>query len=249
MAPIVVKFTDKYSPKQLPQQSKDEKKVLKSGKPISLEELKLKKKQLETQQQKQTKSKEDLENELNDHALDRLLSESHILTNTKKDSFSSGASLTLQTLNHENPIGNTRAKTLTNRIRSISSTNSKYGSQPSKLEKMPMSLRKGLIKSRIEKISKYEKDAKDAGIVLSKNKKDEFRNIFDNGVTSITDRIGTGIKKEKRIRDRGLKIQSVGRSTRNGLVISKDEIAKLTSSNDKGRRGKKGKRGGRGGKY
>ncbi|GME89846.1 unnamed protein product [Ambrosiozyma monospora] len=100
----------------------------------------------------------------------------------------------------------------------------------SKLENMPMNVRKGMIKHKMERIAKYEKEAKEAGIVLAKTKKGEFRNIEDRGVTSFTDRIGTGLKKNRKIRDRGLKITSVGRSTRNGLIISKDEAAKMTST-------------------
>ncbi|ANB14864.1 Faf1p [Sugiyamaella lignohabitans] len=86
-------------------------------------------------------------------------------------------------------------------------------------EKMPMSLRKGIEKSRKMKQDKYEAYAKEAGIVLARP-------------------AAGSVKKKPVKRDRGLKIASVGRNTRHGLVISKAEIAKYTS----GRGGAKGKR-------
>ncbi|KAG7883299.1 hypothetical protein KL937_000472 [Ogataea polymorpha] len=222
MAPLVVKFEDKYTPTKS-QPTKEDKKVLKSGRPITLEELKRNKKAQEEQLLKGSKSKSDEEDIKNDIALERLLSESHILADTR-GSIYSGADLTLQTLDHENPVGNARVKALNSRIQKVAEVN---GNGKKKLEKMPMEMRKGMIKAHLRKVEKYEREAKDAGIVLAKKKKEEFRQLSDRGVTSISTRIGKGIKKDKRIRDRGLKINTVGKSTRNGLVLSQKDIDKI----------------------
>ncbi|OWB54553.1 hypothetical protein B5S28_g403 [[Candida] boidinii] len=223
MAPVVVKFVDKYgnNPRE---QSKDDKKVLKSDRPISLSVLEEKRKTAEKQLLKNAKSKADQEDIKNDLALDRLISESHILATHQQYS---GAELTLQTLDHENPTGNARVRALDSRIQKLASVN---GKGVTKLEKMPMNMRKGMIKSRLQQVEKYEKEAKDAGIILAKKKKGEFRDIGNSkGATSISSRIGTGIKSTTKMRDRGLKINSIGRSTRNGLVIAQADIDRLTS--------------------
>ncbi|GME96705.1 unnamed protein product [[Candida] boidinii] len=117
MAPVVVKFVDKYgnNPRE---QSKDDKKVLKSGRPISLSVLEEKRKTAEKQLLKNAKSKADQEDIKNDLALDRLISESHILATHQQYS---GAELTLQTLDHENPTGNARVRALDSRIQKLAS--------------------------------------------------------------------------------------------------------------------------------
>ncbi|KAH3666243.1 hypothetical protein OGAPHI_004432 [Ogataea philodendri] len=222
MAPVVVKFEDKYAPSKV-EQSKEHKKILKSGKPISLEELKRKKRAREQQELKDSKTKEDKDDIKNDIALDRLLNESHILAETRAKAYS-GADLTLETLDHENPTGKARVKTLQNRLQKVSEVNGKDGQ---KLEKMPMNMRKGMVKAQLQRIEKYEREAKDAGIVLAKKKKGEFRQIGGRGTKSIDTRIGKGIKKDHRIRDRGLKINSIGKSTRNGLIISQKDVDRI----------------------
>lgn len=101
-------------------------------------------------------------------------------------------------------------------------------------------MRKGMIASRERQIAKYEEEARNAGIILSKVKKGELRDIKQGkGSTLASDRLGTGKKTSKKIRDRGLKINSIGRSTRNGLIISQQEIDKI---NNQGRRFNKKKR-------
>lgn len=226
--PQVIKFKDTTREYQAP--TKEEKKLLKSGKAPSL----VKKPQ---PQAPVPKTKEDKDNLDNDLELQRFLEESHILSTYKAKE--SGADLTLQTLDHDEPIGAANRHILQSRLKALSSTN---GVSKKKLERMPMTMRKGMVKSRINKIAKYEQDAKEGGIVLSKVKKGEFRNI--GGSVSISDRIGTGLKgKKPKHRERGLKIQSVGKSTRNGLVISQSEIARINGTGGGGKgKGKRGRR-------
>ncbi|CCE83591.1 Piso0_004172 [Millerozyma farinosa CBS 7064] len=219
--PKVVKLDDSLSSSR-PQISKAEKKLLRSGKALTLEEMKKKE---ALAQASQANKKEDDDNLENDVKLQRLLEESHILAN-KMDY--SGADLTMQTMDLEVPTGKARLRTLDSRMRSLSSTNSSTGGLPKRLESMPMSMRKGMIKSHEKKVARYEEEAKNAGIVLSKVKKGEFRNINQGkGVTPASDRIGLGKKNRSTTRDKGLTIQSIGKSTRNGLIISQKDLAKI----------------------
>lgn len=183
------------------------------------------------------KTKEDKENFDNDLELQRFLNESHILSNFKNKE--SGADLTLQTLDHEEPIGAANRHILQSRLQKLSSVN---GVAKKNLSKMPMSIRKGMVKNRIEKIAKFEKDAKEGDIILSKVKKGELRDI--GGSVSISERIGTGLKNNKKLkhRDRGLKIQSVGKSTRNGLIISQREIDRINGTGGGRGKGRGGRR-------
>ncbi|CDK25074.1 unnamed protein product [Kuraishia capsulata CBS 1993] len=234
--PVVVKFVDKYSEKPA-EQSSLEKKLLKSGKALKLNEVR---KEPPKPKGRNRAEPEDEENLKNDLALQRLLSESHILSSVPK-SHHSGAELTLKTLDSDGPIGNARIRTLDERMKEISAKNGTLKAR--NLEKMPMAMRKGMIKARTLKTEKYEKEAKEAGIVLSRTRKGELRSL-DNGrgVTSASDRLGLNKSRVTKMRDRGLKINTIGRSTRNGLVISKAEIERLSS---KPKDGKKGKKGGR----
>lgn len=221
--PKVVKLTESHTPVIV---SKKDQRVARSGRALTLLELEEKeRKALNLSKKQQAKgAKEDEDNLENDLKLQRLLSESHILANTMDFS---GADLTMQTLDYDAPIGNSRRRILDQRIRDISSMN---GNARRKLEKMPMNMRKGLIKSREERVSKYEKEAREAGIILSKVRKGELRNIdMGKGVTPASDRLGVGKSQNRRVRDRGLKIHSVGKSTRNGLRISQKEIEKVNS--------------------
>ncbi|ONH69329.1 Protein FAF1 [Cyberlindnera fabianii] len=136
-------------------------------------------------------------------------------------------------MNSDGMIGNARKHTINSRLKQLSGINS---TKDTKLEKMPISMRKGMVKSRQDKIAKYEQEARDGGIVLSHVKKGEFRKI--GGSLTIDERIGT----ERRFRQKGLKINSVGRSTKNGLVISQRDIDRINGP-PPGTKGKgKGKR-------
>lgn len=219
--PKVIKLNEDFS--SAPILSKKDQKLLRQGRAPTLKELNEKEKV--SKAQAKINKQEDDENLENDMKLQRLLQESHILSNHLEYS---GADLTLQTLDYEEPTGKARKKALTSRLRNISSINSATDGLPKKLEKMPMSMRKGMIKSREKKIAKYEQEAKDAGIILSKVRKGELRQLdAGKGSTFSSDRIGTGKKSVSKVRDKGLQINSVGRSTRNGLVISQAEIDKI----------------------
>lgn len=215
-----------------PPVSKAEVRMARSGRAPTMKEIAEKDKQKPGT--KQISSKEDQENLDNDLKLQRLLSESHILSNLMAHS---GADLTLQTIDFEDPTGKARRRAIDSRIRQLASTNSATGGLPKTLEKMPMSMRKGMIRKRDSRISKYEEEAKNAGIVLSKVKKGHVRDLVSSkGSTLVSDRLGTGTKTKNTKRDKGLKISSIGRSTRNGLIISQEEIDRIGG---KGKFGKK----------
>ncbi|CAH2450029.1 pre-rRNA processing and 40S ribosomal subunit assembly [Komagataella phaffii CBS 7435] len=225
--PKTVKFTENFNTFKGP--SKDELKMARAGKPISLKELK--EKQRLALKNATANNSEEQEHLVNDLQLQRLLDESHLLAGSSERF--SGADL-LDTIDFEDPIGKARLRTLNARVRKLASINGKNGGLPARLEKMPMSMRKGMIKKQLEREAEFEKEAKEAGIVLSKKRKGEFRNLATGDrVTNKSDRIGTGIKKATKMRDRGLKINSVGRSTRNGLVITPKEIAKVSGPSNK----------------
>lgn len=222
--PKVVKLEENHIPTLA---SKEDKKLLRKGRAPTLAELEKRRAEAEklTKKQQAQAAKEDSENLDNDLKLQRLLSESHILAHNMEHL---GADLTMQTIDYEAPVGNARRRILDQRIRAASATNSSTGGLPAKLEKMPMKLRKGIISARERRVAEHERDARDAGIVLSKVKKGQLRDIeLGKGATASSDRLGVGKKQKSRIRDRGLKIHSVGKSTRNGLRISKEEISRI----------------------
>lgn len=240
MAPIVVKFEDKYSTPSANKPTSTEKKLRKSGKPISLAELKKKKQEALAQQLKGSKkdptSAKDLKDDLD---LQRLLGESHILKNLaearRNTNGESGAELTLKTLN-DPVIGKARVRTLDSRIEQLASINGDE-KKLSKLENIPMKIRQGMIRKQQQKITSFENDARENGIILSKNKKGHFRQLDnDRGFIAKEKLIGKGNVTKNKMRDRGLKIQSVGRSTRNGLVLSSKDISQIQGPQQKRRR-------------
>ncbi|KAK9449349.1 uncharacterized protein V1518DRAFT_415740 [Limtongia smithiae] len=164
----------------------------------------------------------------NDVALQRLITESHILSeaNRKEGSYFSSASASFD------PIGKARLKTLNARIDSLalqSRAHNKakktdyYSLNPQALEdaqkekfnklKMPMNMRKGMLHTQAARQTKYEAKAREAGIVLPVKPK-------------ATKKSGTSQRKPQ---DRAPKIQSVGRFTKQGLVVSKSDIARISS--------------------
>lgn len=231
--PQVVRLTDSHVPVI---QSRADRKLARLGRAPTLVEMEKKSRELEKLSKKQQAkaAKEDEDNLENDLKLQRLLSESHILAHNMEYS---GADLTLQTLDYDAPIGNARRRILDQRIRQAASVNSATKGMPKKLEKMPMNMRKGMIGARERRVAEYEREAREAGIVLSKVKKGEFRNLDSGrGATVSSDRLGVGKKQSKRVRDRGLRIHSVGRATPNGLRISQQEIDRV---NNKGKKRRK----------
>lgn len=232
--PKIVKLTDSFNqpPRTI---SKADKKLLRSGRAPTLSEIDAKEKQLSklTAKQSAKAAQEDSENLENDVKLQRLLQESHILADQLEYS---GADLTLQTIDYEDPTGKARKKALDSRMRTISALNSSTGGLPKKLEKMPMKMRKGMIKTHEQRVKRYEEEAKNAGIVLSKVKKGQIRDL---GKTSnLIEKLGTTAKSKAK-RQRGLKIHSIGKSTRNGLVIAQADIDRI---NNKGKHMKSKKR-------
>ncbi|CCG21777.1 Faf1 protein [Candida orthopsilosis Co 90-125] len=217
--------------------SKTDRKLLKSGRAATLSEIEAVNKRASKQNLKQANktAKEESDNLENDLKLQRLLKESHILANNVDPQFS-GADLTLKTIDFEDPTGKSRKRVLSSRIQELSTTNL---AKEKKLESMPMNMRKGMIAKRDARVAKYEKEARDAGIVLSKLKKGQVRDLnAGRGSTSSSDRLGSGKTHKVQKRERGLKINGVGRSTRNGLVISQNDIDRINSQG-KRRHGKK----------
>lgn len=208
--PRVIKFngpSDEYVPI-----SQKEQKMLRSGKPL--------RKAKETNPTVEEPEDEDLEREnmKNDIELQRFLKESNLLSALDTD---------------DSATGKARSRTMEMRLRELSATN---GSETklNKLEKMPIQMRKGMVDKHLQRIKKHETEAREGGIVLSRVKRGQFRKIDKTYRNDIERRIGTNIKKKESVvgkrRQRGLKIQSVGKSTRNGLVIAKHEIARINGS-------------------
>lgn len=236
-APRVVRLGEP-APQSI-QTLKKDRRLLKLGRAPTLAEIEAQQQLAAKQQEKELRRKaasgEDAENLENDLALQRLLKESHILAHHLEYS---GADLTLKTIDHEEPTGKARKRILDHRIREISAVNSLTGGLPKRLEKMPMQMRKGMIDAQARRVAKHEKEAREAGIVLARVRKGQTRELdMGRGVTARLDRLGTGIKKKKTVnkRDRGLRIQAVGRSTANGLVISEREIARVSNSSRGGK--------------
>lgn len=176
--------------------SKIERKLLKSGRAATLAEIEnvTKRASKQTLKQANKTAKEEADNLENDLKLQRLLKESHILANNVDPQFS-GADLTLKTIDFEDPTGKSRKRVLSSRLQELSTTNL---TKDKKLESMPMNMRKGMIAKRDEKIAKYEKEARNAGIVLSKLKKGQVRDLnAGRGSTSSSERLGAGKKHNK----------------------------------------------------
>lgn len=242
---IVVKFienTDEKKPNNSSNNGKS--RLLRKGKIPSLARSELAKKinQIEIEQEllKNTNSKEDMENLENDIELQRLLSESHILSGTVAATDYSGADLTLKTID-EDPFGKARARTMAQRLSKLSSqtANSK------KLQNMPMNMRKGMLKKELERVKKHELEAKNSGTILSKVGKYEIRDLHksnNNKVGMKADMIGNynigkkKLKEKTSMRQKGLKIHSIGRSTRNGLVINEKELSSMVGKKNKRRK-------------
>ncbi|KAK9464052.1 uncharacterized protein V1516DRAFT_609336, partial [Lipomyces oligophaga] len=161
---------------------------------------------------------DDRRNLKHDLELQRLITESHILSESN-----SGL----------NPIGKTRLKTLDTRIDSLSirSANARSGNKtdyyslnPKSLleikqrkfnrEKMSMKMRTGILSKQSERKRRSDSYAREAGIVLP--------------VSSRSNSISISNTNSNSRRDRGLKIQAVGKFTRSGLKINKSDIARLS---------------------
>lgn len=213
--PRVVKFQEEqneYKP------SKKEQRLIRSGKAPTVRAL-------ETAGQNaaadsDSDSDQERDNLRNDIELQRFLKESHLISAFQTDK---------DTIHDSELHGKARARTLETRLQSLSQINAV---QHKNLESMPMNIRKGMIKKHTGRITKYEQEARDAGTVLSRVSRGEFRRIESTYKNDIERRIGRGKLKKRSgaIRDFGLKVQSVGHSTRNGLKLSAADIAKIKGS-------------------
>lgn len=248
--PKVIKFngpSDTYVPP-----SKSEQKLLKSGKAPKVTLLEKKLQDLGKDKKNQEEDNDadaESENLKNDLELQRFIKESHLLS--AFGSSSSGADLTLQTMDNleykdDMVMGKVRSRTLEMRLDNISAINGKNR----KLEKVPMKIRKGMVEKHVHRIKKYEENAKEGGIILSKVRKGQFRKIDATYKKDIERRIGQSVKTRDQERTarrtRGLKVNTIGRSTRNGLVISKEEISRINGSSESHGRGTKNRTKGKG---
>ncbi|KAK9466008.1 hypothetical protein V1512DRAFT_291905 [Lipomyces arxii] len=223
--PVVVRFdgsrTERIVNAPTPKDRKNfmSQKTPKSDVELEKEEKKngsLRKKSKADEQDDQMNLKHDVE-------LQRLITESHILSEASR----TGSAISLSDVSFS-PIGKARLKTMESRIDSLALRgdgrrkveNKDYFSvNPQSLvetqkerfnkTKMPMTMRKGMINKKAERKAKYEKNAKEAGIVLPKAPRNQK-------------------KSQRNTRDRGLKIQSVGHFTKSGLKLSKHEIARTS---------------------
>lgn len=178
----------------------------------------------------------------NDIELQNFIRDSHLLNSFGGSDVNSSSDV----------VGKARMKVMESQMKNLVSQNN-HISQKNKnrlvdgLEKVPVNIRKGMITKHMKRISKYEEDAKDNGIVLAKQAKGSYRKLEFTYKKDIERRIGKGIKskinKAPVIRDKGLRISAVGRSTRNGLIISKNDINKINGDiNKRGKKGTHGKR-------
>lgn len=215
-APKVIKFQDPSGTYEPP--SKKEQKQLRSGRSLRDTPLQQNDKDSDNDDSDSDADTE-RQNMKNDVELQKFLQESHLLS-----------AMDPSTEPNSQIYGKTRARALEMHLNHLSTTN---GNAP-KLEKVPMHVRKGMIRKHLHKIQRHEEEAKDAGIVLSKTKKGQFRKVGSTYKNDIERRIGTSIKskeqKRKAHRQRGLKVQSVGKSTRHGLKISPKDIDRISKS-------------------
>ncbi|AET39439.1 Faf1p Ecym_4384 [Eremothecium cymbalariae DBVPG len=235
--PKIITFSgpaDNYIPP-----SKHQQRLLRSGKAPSINQLQELPSENDADDDSSFAERQNLKNDIE---LQTFLKESHLLSAlSSSNSNSSGAELTLQTINSNDFHGKIRSRTLERRLQSLSAVNGKAQS----LEKVPINIRRGMLQKHQTRIRQHEQLARDAGIILPNVKKGQFRKIDATHKKDIERRIGSSIKSADRRRfkakkrDKGLRINSIGQSTRNGLVISKSEIARITAAPGKDPKKKK----------
>lgn len=109
--------------------------------------------------------------------------------------------------------GKARHKTLESRLDDL-------GVKKTKTQQMPMNMRKGMTAKQQERHERHVKNSREAGIILARSEV-------------------TKAPKKQVKRERGLKIASVGRETRHGLIISKSEIAKYSGTGGGKKKGRR----------
>lgn len=147
---------------------------------------------------------EDLKNDLE---LQRLIEESHILHEGQQYSGAdiSGATDPMDT------IGKSRLKVMNARL-------SKAGAKQ-KTARIPQAMSVGIRDKAAERQRKYKEEARNAGIIIAKDRHAKSKNTT---------------------RDKGLKINSVGKASQYGIHVSAADIARLTSKGKpKGKKGRK----------
>lgn len=154
----------------------------------------------------QPKTKEDNEDLQNDLALQRLIDESHILSERPKSQQFTGADISGAGDPLER-IGGSRVKIMESRL-------AKAGAK-SRTQRMPQAMAVGIRDKVKERKDKYRSEAREAGIVIAKERHTRSKNRF---------------------RDRGLKINTVGKASEHGIHVSPAEIARLTGKNKRTKR-------------
>lgn len=206
--PVVVRFTGSDRSTRDFNEKAEKKRFMSKKTPLSEVQKEEKEKLLSETQRRVPKTKEEEEEEKedlqNDVALQRLINESSILHSQAAMSNYSGADISFL---DDGPIGKARLKTLSSRIESL-------GGKHIPLQKnMPMLTRK-MVNSKFQnKVKAEQQHAQEAGIILAKTAPVDNR---------------FAIRKKKVVkRDRGLKINAVGKTTAGGIKLSKHEIRKF----------------------
>ncbi|ODV58256.1 Faf1p ASCRUDRAFT_77962 [Ascoidea rubescens DSM 1968] len=233
--PVVVKFNDNQNRTIV---SKEDKKLSKLGRIPDINTINKQKTIKSINKLEESIKSEDvneMENLKNDVQLQKLLSESHILSSGILSNTYSGVDVTLKTINENfhdgQPVGKLKLKAMHQKLSNLSEDSSRK-----KLDKVPMKIRKEMKKKQIQRIQNHESMAKEGGIVLAKNKKYELRDLDLSNSSKITlksDKIGKytlgkkQLKEKNKVRSRGLKINSLGKFTKNGLQLSKKDIDRI----------------------
>ncbi|KAL6944789.1 hypothetical protein ACO0RG_001543 [Hanseniaspora osmophila] len=263
--PKIIKFDFSQNDVGAPVITKEERKLLKSGKSTIVKPNKplqpgksRKQKNVNDEEEKYNNNNDDDDDDDDNEAdnlqkdidLQNFIKDSHLLASF--DPSNSSTSTHGTTVAHgDEMFGKVRMKALEQRFQTMKNAHNNVSAKKKQfqLESVPMNIRKGMLNKHMQRIAKHENFAKENGIVLSKVAKGKFRKIDFTYKKDIERRIGDSVKsKEKNFqktmyRDKGLKINSVGRSTRNGLVISQKDIKRINGDGMSS-----GKKGGRGGK-
>jgi len=163
----------------------------------------------------------------NDLALQRLIAESHILSAAGGNAshYLSSAAATTTTNTRAFAEGRIRKKTTDLRIQALGAKTSVLAQ-----EKMPMSMRKGIKKSTLEKEDKRRREAKENGIILERQAQNKT----------------AGGRVQKKRKDRPVDLPGVGRMRGAELRISARDVRDIqgsgSSSGGRGGRGGGGKR-------
>jgi hypothetical protein len=161
-----------------------------------------------------------------DLALQRLLSESHLLSSYTPDAaHSTGASQKLFA------SGKLRHRTTDMRIQALATSSAPLSKAPDSLfeqKKMPMAMRKRIVATRDAREDKRRREAKENGIILEREKKKPERN-------------------DRSKRERAIDGPEVGRMRGAELRLSERDVRSIEGGGGGRGRGRGGGRGGRGG--